>query len=141
MKTYTVQELKAIIEEHGKWLSGDGGTRAYLSGADLSGAYLSGAYLSGADLSGADLSGAFGAEKAIEARTVKVSMRQLKDWGACDGENSGMTWVKENIKGKVTIAKLYAAGRDDYVEWLYPRVLTLLYKDVKAPDCVPMEVE
>ncbi len=63
MKTYTNDELAAIIEAHAKWLRSDGGSRAnlsgaYLSGADLSGADLSGAYLSGADLSGAYLSGA-----------------------------------------------------------------------------------
>ena len=44
MKTYTHEELKGIVEAHGKWQRGEGGgTRA-----DLSGAYLSGAYLSGA---------------------------------------------------------------------------------------------
>ena len=62
-------KLKDILVKHLKWLNDEeGGTRAYLSGADLSradlsganlsGAYLSGAYLSGADLSGAYLSGA-----------------------------------------------------------------------------------
>jgi len=48
MKTYTPEELKAILDEHRKWVYGDGGSHA-----DLSGAYLSRAYLSGANLSGA----------------------------------------------------------------------------------------
>ena len=71
-------DIKKILDEHKKWILGEGGARAdlrradlsgaylsradlsgaYLSGAYLSGAYLSGAYLSGADLSGANLSGA-----------------------------------------------------------------------------------
>jgi hypothetical protein len=38
MKTYTVDELKAILAEHGKWTRGEEGARADLSGADLSGA-------------------------------------------------------------------------------------------------------
>ena len=74
MKTYTPEELRAILDAHGLWLRGEGGSRAYLSGADLSRANLSGAYLSGAylsranlsranlsraNLSGADLSGAY----------------------------------------------------------------------------------
>ena len=59
MKTYTKDELAAIIEAHAKWLRSDGGSRANLSRADLSGANLSGANLSGADLSGAYLGGAY----------------------------------------------------------------------------------
>ena len=51
-------KLDAILDAHGKWLRGDGGARADLSGADLSGADLSGADLSGADLVEANLSGA-----------------------------------------------------------------------------------
>jgi len=73
MKTYTKDELAAILEAHAKWLRSDGGSRADLSRAYLSGAYLSradliganltganliGAYLSGADLNGANLGGA-----------------------------------------------------------------------------------
>ena len=72
--TTTKDNLPHILAEHRKWLRGEGGSRADLSGAelsraDLSGAnlsgaelsraYLSGANLSGADLSGADLSGAY----------------------------------------------------------------------------------
>jgi hypothetical protein len=64
IKTPTPEELKVILDSHGKWLRGDAtGFRANLSGAnlswaDLSGANLSGANLSGANLSWADLSGA-----------------------------------------------------------------------------------
>ena len=54
----TKEELKVVLDNHVKWLNGNGGNRADLSGANLSGANLSGAYLSMADLSGANLSGA-----------------------------------------------------------------------------------
>jgi Family of unknown function (DUF5758) len=40
MKTYTVEKLNVILNEHKKWLFGTGSSRA-----DLSRAYLSGAYL------------------------------------------------------------------------------------------------
>ena len=56
--------LQEILEAHKRWLRDEeGGSRAYLSGADLRSADLSGAdlrstYLSGADLRSADLSGA-----------------------------------------------------------------------------------
>jgi hypothetical protein len=54
----TPDEIAAILIEHGKWLSGDGGARATLTGADLTGADLTGADLSWANLSWANLSGA-----------------------------------------------------------------------------------
>ena len=54
--TYTQDQLRTIIDQHGLWLRGEGGSRANLYGADLSGANLSGANLYGANLSGANLS-------------------------------------------------------------------------------------
>jgi len=47
--------LARVLEEHAKWLCGDGGARADLTSADLSGADLRRADLSGADLRRADL--------------------------------------------------------------------------------------
>ena len=52
------EKLNEIIENHVKWLQGDGGKRANLAGADLYGADLRGADLEGANLRGADLEGA-----------------------------------------------------------------------------------
>ncbi len=55
----SVEEIKKILEKHGKWLHNEtGGERANLSGADLRSANLSGADLRSANLSGANLSGA-----------------------------------------------------------------------------------
>ena len=54
-----MDNLEKILEEHKKWLSGDGGIRANLSRADLSEAGLRGADLTEADLTEADLSGAY----------------------------------------------------------------------------------
>ena len=74
----TPDKLKTILDDHAKWLTGEGGERADLSEAnlrlanlrtanlrdadlrraDLNKANLSGANLSGADLRGANLSGA-----------------------------------------------------------------------------------
>lgn len=33
MKTYTKEELRSIIDQHGLWLRGEGGSRANLTGA------------------------------------------------------------------------------------------------------------
>ena len=49
------EKLNAILENHKKWIMGNGGKKANLSNADLSGADLSGADLNGANLSGANL--------------------------------------------------------------------------------------
>ena len=52
----TQSELKAILDAHKKWLSGDPeGIQADLRGSDLQWADLRGADLRGADLQGADL--------------------------------------------------------------------------------------
>ena len=58
MKTYTVEEMKAILADHAKWLRGEGGARADLSSADLRSANLSYADLRSANLRSADLSSA-----------------------------------------------------------------------------------
>ena len=56
MKTYTQNQLDAIIKSHGEWLTGGvGGACANLSYANLSGADLIDADLSYANLSGANL--------------------------------------------------------------------------------------
>ena len=103
MRTIDAKTLKDIIEKHGRWMLGDGGERANLSGADLSGADLSGAdlrsanlrsaNLSGADLSGADLrsadlSGAdlSGADLGEEKDKI-IERRQI-----CPQEGSFIAW-------------------------------------------------
>ncbi len=54
----TTEEINAVIIEHGKWLTGQGGSRADLRSADLSYANLRSADLSGANLRYANLSSA-----------------------------------------------------------------------------------
>nr|DAP42725.1 MAG TPA: pentapeptide repeat protein [Caudoviricetes sp.] len=54
----TQEKLNAILENHKKWLEGNGGERANLKGANLRGADLSYANLCDANLCGADLCGA-----------------------------------------------------------------------------------
>ena len=51
----TQEELNAILENHKKWLEGNGGERANLKGANLRGANLCGANLCDANLRDADL--------------------------------------------------------------------------------------
>jgi uncharacterized protein YjbI with pentapeptide repeats len=52
------EKLNSIVEEHGKWLRGEGGARADLRGVDLQGATLRWADLRWADLRWASLHGA-----------------------------------------------------------------------------------
>ncbi|MGL5219603.1 MAG: pentapeptide repeat-containing protein [Plesiomonas shigelloides] len=52
------EELKVILDDHKKWLDGDGGSRANLRDANLRGANLRDANLRGANLCGANLYGA-----------------------------------------------------------------------------------
>jgi hypothetical protein len=54
----TKEQIAAVLADHARWLRGESGNRANLSGASLIGANLSGANLSRANLSGANLIGA-----------------------------------------------------------------------------------
>ena len=57
-KRISQEDLNQILENHKKWLSGEGGERADLSEVDLSGVDLKRADLKGANLRGANLRGA-----------------------------------------------------------------------------------
>lgn len=84
--TYTIEELKRIIDSHGLWLSSEGGERADLSGANLSGANLSGADLSGADLIliGQDLRGYmfYGYQNKNGVLTINAGCRTFEGMAA-----------------------------------------------------------
>jgi len=63
--------LREILEDHRKWLRGEGGERANLRKANLIGANLKGFYLIGADLSGAILVNADLKETSLIGTTLK----------------------------------------------------------------------
>ena len=67
MKTLKQEELQEILENHKKWLDGNGGLRANLSFADLRFANLN-----SADLSSADLSSAVGNSQQITTIQTKT---------------------------------------------------------------------
>jgi hypothetical protein len=91
VRNISEQELKDILDKHGKWLRDEsGGERANLSFADLSSANLRSANLisanlSFADLSFADLRGAVGFEfKPLQIVNTKYFITILDDkvlWG------------------------------------------------------------
>ena len=58
-KAMTKEQIAAVLADHLRWLSGEGGKGAYLRGANLRGANLEGANLRGANLRGAHLRGAY----------------------------------------------------------------------------------
>ena len=65
MATDIANNLLHILEDHRKWIIGDGGARANLAGANLARANLAGANLDGANLDGANLDGAYLASQYI----------------------------------------------------------------------------
>src|SRR5574343_589579 len=86
VRTISEQDLKDILDKHGKWLKNeDGGCRANLSSANLSSADLSSADLSSADLSYADLRYAKGFKfKPIQMVNTKFFVTIFDDhvlWG------------------------------------------------------------
>ena len=84
----TQKKLTLILEEHKKYLAGNGGCRADLSGADLMWADLSGANLRDADLSGADLMWA-------DLRGADLSRADLS---GAKGLASPIDYLKENFE-------------------------------------------
>ena len=97
------QELKDIIDKHGKWLrSENGGSRADLSRADLSDADLSNADLSRADLSDADLRGANlrGANlRGADLSGANLSGANLSSANLSDADLSRADLSNANLRG------------------------------------------
>ena len=75
----TVDELQVILEEHKKWLEGNGGRRADLRGFDLRGFDLRGFDLQEVDLRWADLRG-------TDLRWADLREADLR-WAALRGAN------------------------------------------------------
>jgi uncharacterized protein YjbI with pentapeptide repeats len=110
--TTTKDNLPHILAEHRKWLRGEGGSRADLSGAELSGAYLSGAYLSGANLSHANLSGAYlsGAElSGAELSGAYLSGANLSHANLSGAELSGAYLSGANLS-HANLSGAYLSG-------------------------------
>jgi hypothetical protein len=73
------KEIKKVLRKHEDWVNDNGGTRAYLRGADLRGADLTEADLTRADLRGADLTRA----DLTEADLTRADLR----WANLRGAN------------------------------------------------------
>jgi hypothetical protein len=84
VKTYTVEELREILAEHGKWLRNEGGKRANLRDANLQGAYLQGANLRDANLQGAYLQGAY--LQGANLRDANLQGAYLPHFQICAGD-------------------------------------------------------
>ena len=94
-------DIKKILSEHLKWINGDGGEQANLSGADLRRADLSKADLSGADLSGADLSEANLREANLSGANLSEANLRRADLSGADlsgADLSGADLIGANLR-------------------------------------------
>ena len=89
----TQEELNAILENHKKWLEGNGGERANLKGANLRGANLCGANLCDANLRDADLRDA----DLRDADLRDADLRYADLYGAdlCDADLRGVRYNEQ----------------------------------------------
>ena len=85
-------EIQAVLSEHKKWLSGEGGNRANLRDLNLWGANFSGVNLWGANLSGADLSNA-------NLSNANLSGANLENTHLRDANLSGTDLRGANLRG------------------------------------------
>lgn len=129
----TGEQLKEILERHGRWLRGEPqGVRADLWGADLRDADLRDADLTGADLTNADLTGADLPEgipvvedldrKILAAVTDGVGSLVMREWHTCETTHCRAGWaivlagpegmvLEERFGPAVAGALIYAASR------------------------------
>ena len=113
------EEIREILEQHQKWLMGNGGSRANLRGADLSDANLSDANLSGADLCDAvlrraDLSDANLSDANLRGANLSdadLRRADLRDANLSDANLSGANLCDAdlcdaNLRGALNMIKL-----------------------------------
>ena len=127
----TRDKLTETLESHKLWLSGKGGERADLSGADLSEAELSGANLSGANLSRADLRGAN--LSRADLRGVNLSEADLSGADLSGAELSGanLSGAKGLLQTADFMATNFERTPDGYIAY---KTFNSLYSLYRAPD-------
>ena len=92
-----MENLERILDEHYKWLRGEGGEKAVLKDADLRDTDLSGVDLKGANLSGADLRDAN--LNGANLEYVNLNGADLRDTNLRDANLSGADLRDANLSG------------------------------------------
>ena len=124
-KTYTFEELKAVLEEHKKWLESEDGAEgscadlrgANLSDADLSDADLRGANLSDADLSFANLRGANLSDANLSF--ANLSFANLRRAGLSDANLRGANLSRADLSDaniNCSVWPLWCGGTQTYLD-------------------------
>ena len=117
MRTFTAEQLKAILEKHAAYLRGEKeGEKADLSGDDLSGANLSWANLSYANLSYADLREANLREADLSKANLRYANLRYADLRYADLREADLSKAKQKIS-QLVFGPLRAKDNKDY--WLY----------------------
>jgi len=96
------EKLQKILEDHKKWLYGEGGEKADLSNADLSSVNLNSANLRGADLRGADLRGAdlsYANLRCADLRCANLSSADLRCASLSYADLSSVNLNSANLRG------------------------------------------
>ena len=106
------EELKAILDDHAKWLRGEGGERADLCWANLRLADLRGANLRGANLCEADLSDANLRDADLSGANLRWA--DLRDADLSGANLRGADLRKANLCGAIVDA---AVCRMDFGGW------------------------
>ena len=109
------QELKDIIEKHGKWLRGEpDGERADLRSADLRSADLRYANLSYADLRSANLSYANLSYADLRSANLSYADLSYADLSYADLRSADLSSIKNDFFARLLLAKNEVIGLYDY---------------------------
>ena len=115
MRKFTEEQLREIIESHGRWLRDkEGGTRADLSGSDLSYSDLSGSDLRGSDLSYSDLRGSNLSYSDLRGSNLSYSNLSGSNLSYSDLSGSNLSYSDlrgSNLSGSKLDKKYYQVVR------------------------------
>ena len=124
LKTYTIEELNKIIENHGHWLREDcagwEGMMANLRDADLRGADLRDADLRGADLRGADLRGADLRDADLRGANLRGANLRYADLRDADLRDADLDNLRDaDLRGakNIPFIPLACPSHGEFIGW------------------------
>lgn len=138
MRTISEQELKDILDKHGKWLRNEeNGERANLRSADLRSTNLSSADLSSADLSYANLRSADLSYADLSSADLSYANLSSADLSSANLRSTNLSYAIgfKHQPIQLVNTRYFATIFDDYIQWGCRRMTFDEVNAFKFEDC------